>query len=425
MSPMNRIIFFSIFFLIIFGLQFLVFKTFRKFVKNKFPDSKIFKALSVYPFIIFNLPYLYIIANRFSSSNIPEIIFNYVFLPFYIFQGSVIFIGLFLLIGKIIKTPFSISARLLKKFEPVKKFFDKPEVKKIDNSRRAFIRTATVFVSGYAFTGATLGVLKSNDYEIVNKQIQIPNLPGELKGKTITLFCDIHSGPYMKEELMKEYADVVNDLKSDFIFIPGDFTNSNKAEVHPLAKAFRNLRANEGIYGSLGNHDYFSDAEYVANVISNETPVKLLRNNFEILDINGKNICILGCEDTRQSGAAYDSVLLGYLNNVTDRLRLSLKEKNIDYESIPKLALFHKPYFFEEMSDKKIDLILSGHTHGGQVVLASFGNVNLSFAGAVSKYISGLYESANSKMYVSRGIGSVALPIRFNCSPEITKITLV
>ncbi|MBK8549888.1 MAG: hypothetical protein IPL53_02055 [Ignavibacteria bacterium] len=77
------------------------------------------------------------------------------------------------------------------------------------------------------------------------------------------------------------------------------------------------------------------------------------------------------------------------------------------------------------MADKNLDLILSGHTHGGQVVLANFGGINISFAGAVSKYISGLYESGKSKMYISRGIGSVALPIRFNCPPEITKITLV
>ncbi|MEZ4690036.1 MAG: hypothetical protein R3A12_07590 [Ignavibacteria bacterium] len=77
------------------------------------------------------------------------------------------------------------------------------------------------------------------------------------------------------------------------------------------------------------------------------------------------------------------------------------------------------------MTERKPDLIFSGHTHGGQVVLASFGDLNISFAGAVSKYISGLYRSGNSQMYISRGIGSVALPIRFNCPPEITKITLI
>ena len=100
-------------------------------------------------------------------------------------------------------------------------------------------------------------------------------------------------------------------------------------------------------------------------------------------------------------------------------------EKNLDYDNTPKLALIHKPYFFEDLKDMNPALVFSGHTHGGQVVLAKFGDVNISFAGAVSKYISGLYKNGKSGMYISRGIGSVALPIRFNCSPEITKITLV
>ena len=298
-------------------------------------------------------------------------------------------------------------------------------MKKIDSSRRAFIRTSATFVSGYAFAGATLGVLDKNDYEIENVEIKIKDLPHELKGTTLTLISDIHSGPYMDINLMREYTDVINDLKSDIIVIPGDLTNSNKLEVHPLANAFRNLNASKGIFGSLGNHDYFSDAEYIANVISNETPVKLLRNNSEFININGKDLIIIGCEDTRQSNSSSDPVLMKYFNNTFNEAEIKAKEKNLDFNNLPKLVLFHKPYFFEEMNKRNPDLILSGHTHGGQVVLAKFGNINLSFAGAVSKYISGLYEFGNSSMYVSRGIGSVGLPIRFNCKPEITKITLI
>ncbi len=78
---------------------------------------------------------------------------------------------------------------------------------------------------------------------------------------------------------MKEYTDTINDLHSDFIFIPGDFTNTDKMEVHPFVNAFKNLNAPMGIFGTLGNHDYFSDADYVAKVISNESPVELLRND--------------------------------------------------------------------------------------------------------------------------------------------------
>lgn len=422
---MFLIIFFSIFF----GLQFLVFITFRKFIKSKYPDSKILKIISTYPFILFNLPMVYIMLNRKDMDQISDLVYNLVFVPFYIFLGAVLFIGIYLLIGKIIKLPFSISIWILNKFEKTKlllnKFFSKPPVRKIDNSRRAFIRTSAALVSGYAFIGSTVGVLDSDNYEIVHKEIRITNLPEEIKGTTITLVSDTHSGPYMNEEMMKKYTEVINNLNSDLILIPGDLTNSNKMEVHPFVNAFKNLKASKGVYASLGNHDYFSDAEYIANTVQKETPIKLLRNQSDFININGKDICILGVEDTRQSGAKSDSVLMSYLDFTVDNAMTKMKEKNLEYNEIPKLVLFHKPYFFEEMADKNFDLILSGHTHGGQVVLAKLGDVNISFAGAVSKFISGLYESGKSKMYISRGIGSVALPIRFNCPPEITKITLV
>ncbi len=421
--------FFIILFGVIFGLQYLVYKTFSNFLKSKYKNSGKLKYISTYPFILFNLPYIYILFSRFSSGNMPEWVYNYAFKPFYIFQGAIIFIGLFLFIGKIIKSPFSFSAWLLSKFGSTKiflaRFRSKPVVKNINISRRVFIKSSAALVSGYAFTGATLGVLNSENYEIVYKNIKIPNLPEELKGITITLICDIHSGPYMKENLMNEYVQAVNDLKSDFILIPGDITNSEKSEVIPFANSFKNLKASRGIYASLGNHDYFSDPEFIAKVISEETPIKLLRNDSDIININGKDLCILGIEDTRQSGAAYDKFLMDNLDFTVEKTKNKFKVKQLEYGNVPKIALFHKPYFFEQMKDKKLDLILSGHTHGGQVVLAKFGDINISFAGAVSKYISGIYENEISKMYISRGIGSVALPIRFNCSPEITKITLL
>jgi len=422
-------LFLTIFLSVFFGLQILVFITFRRFVKSKYPDSGFLKIISNYSFIVLNLPMIYILFNRRQMHQVPDLINDFIFIPYYIFLGAVLFIGLYLLIGKLIKLPFSLSVWILNLFKKTRQMlndlFSKPPVRKIDKSRRAFLTTTTALVSGYAFIGSTVGVLDSHDYEIVYKDIKIDDLPEEIKGTTITLISDTHSGPYMDEEMMGVYAKAINDLRSDIILIPGDLTNSSMLEVHPFVNAFKSLKADKGIYASLGNHDYFSNAEYVAKVVQNNSPIKLLRNDSDIININGKDLCIMGLEDTRQSRSNQDNVIMKYLDTTIENAKSKLKEKNLDYYEIPKLALIHKPYFFEEMSDKNIDLILSGHTHGGQVVLAKLGPVNISFAGAVSKFISGLYESGSSKMYVSRGIGSVALPIRYNCPPEITKITLV
>jgi Predicted phosphohydrolases len=349
-------------------------------------------------------------------------------IPFYIFQGAILLIGIYLLAGKIIKIPFLFAGFILKKINPLKEklsaFRNKKTVIRFDKSRRAFLTTSTALVSGYAFLGAGLGVLKKDDYEITGQVIFIENLPTELEGVTMTLISDIHAGSFMDAQKLKEYADVINDLRSDLILIPGDLTNSNKEEAQIFSEGFKSLNAPYGVFGTLGNHDYFRDAEYIANVVSNESPVKLLRNESEILKINGKEICLLGVEDTRESGAGLNPKLMEYLNTTVEASKEKLLSRNLSYDSIPKILLFHKPYYLKEISDKNFDIILSGHTHGGQIVFAQLGNLNLSIAATVSPYINGLYTHGKSNMYVSRGIGTVGLPIRLNCPPEITKITL-
>jgi predicted MPP superfamily phosphohydrolase len=146
----------------------------------------------------------------------------------------------------------------------------------------------------------------------------------------------------------------------------------------------------------------------------------MLRNKSDIIKINGKDLCIMGVEDRRDSGTARYSILIDYI----DKTIQDTKEENKNFDAIPKILLCHKPYIFNEISDKKIDLVLSGHTHGGQIVFVKFGNINISIAASVSNYISGYYREGYSQMYISRGIGTVGLPIRLNCPPEITVLSL-
>jgi predicted MPP superfamily phosphohydrolase len=270
--------------------------------------------------------------------------------------------------------------------------------------------------------GAGWGVVNKDNYEITYQKIRIKNLPQVLKGTTITLVSDFHSGPYLKEDALRDYKDIINDLKSDLILIPGDITNSNTDEAVSFANAFKDVKAKYGIYASLGNHDYFSDPNAIAEIVDNNTPIKVLRNNSKIIKVRGKEICILGIEDTRGSGGGYDSIIMNYFNETINKTRGKLNGK---FDTTPKILLYHKPYLFKDIKDKKIDLMMSGHTHGGQIVLAKFGNINLSMAAAVSNYVSGLYKEGDSQMYVSRGVGCVALPMRLNCPPEITQITLI
>lgn len=412
------------FFVVLFGLQALVYFTFINYWKT----TKFYKPRHWWwilaPFLIFNVSFI-VISIVWGRKFVPPEWFKIIALyPFYVWVAATFFISLWLLIGKIIKLPFQIPIWIAKISKPLRvkinSLKQKKAVKTVDLSRRRFMRYATMGVSTYAFAGAAYGMLKHDAYEINYKDIKIDNLPPELKGTTITLLSDIHAGQYMNEDEIRGYADVVNSLGSDIICIPGDFVNYESRDIHLLTSAFRDLRAKHGVYGSLGNHDFFHDADYVAKALNNESPVQLLRNEHRVISIKGKELYMLGIDDTQSSGARMDEVLKYY--GAMDEF---LVKNDPKFSSSPKILLCHKPYGFDILAQKEIDLVLSGHTHGGQVVPIKFGNFNLSFAASVSKYIEGIYKIGKSNMYVSRGIGSVGLPIRINCPPEVTKITLV
>jgi predicted MPP superfamily phosphohydrolase len=407
------------------GLQALNYYSFVKFLKSTKFYKPAYKWYALIPFILFNGTFIFIMVvfgRRFVP---PEWFIIVGLMPFYVWQAATFFIGVWLLIGKLIKLPFLISTWLLKLIKPVKEWFERIKAKRavqvVDLSRRRFLRTATFALSSYAFAGATYGIIRHDDFKIDSKRIKIANLPSELKGLTLTLISDIHAGQFMQEHEMREYADVINDLNSDLIIIPGDFVNFQPEDSKSVAKAFKDLKAKYGVYGSLGNHDFFVNPDYVANVMNNESPVKVLRNRHEKITVNGKDLYILGVDDTRDAGIRMNEAILNYIDNTMEVAGSS----NTNFKDSPKILLCHKPYSFDDIAKRDLDLVLAGHTHGGQVVPFKFGDFNLSFAAFVSKYISGFYNIGKANMYVSRGIGTVGLPIRLNCPPEVTKITLV
>jgi len=139
-----------------------------------------------------------------------------------------------------------------------------------------------------------------------------------------------------------------------------------------------------------------------------------LRNQHRVINIKGKDLYMLGIDDTISSGANMPEVLKYYGD-----MDVFLKTNDPNYINSPKILMCHKPYGFDILATRQPDLVLSGHTHGGQVVPFKMGNINISFASTVSKCIDGLYKIGKSSMYVSRGIGSVGLPIRINCPRKL------
>ena len=285
----------------------------------------------------------------------------------------------------------------------------KDSFQQFDVSRRKFLQRGMITLSGISFAGAAYGAFARDNYEIILQSLYIKNLPPAFQNFSITLISDVHSSIFMPKEDMKRYVKAVNDMHSDMIVVTGDFVNSMEEEVYPFAEAFVDLKATHGIFGCLGNHDYFANVDVVAKEV-NQCGIRLLRNERITLEKSGEKIYLLGVDD--------------FGNKSTAEKRFSKLVQHTE-TSIPKILLCHRPYFFEEASKNNIDVTLSGHTHGGQVVFAKIGNAMITPAMIASPYVWGLYKKNNAQMYVNRGLGTVALPIRINCSPEITKLTLL
>ncbi|MCX7878702.1 MAG: hypothetical protein N2510_08715, partial [Ignavibacteria bacterium] len=189
------------FLLILLLFQSLVYFTFINYLKTTRIYKPSLKWKVLIPFLIFNVPFIIISLIFGRGFNPPEWFKTLGYYPFYVWQAATFFIALWLLTGKIIKLPFKLSILIAKLISPLKdkinRFASKPYIKKVDYSRRKFVRYATGAISAYAFGGAIYGIARHDKYEIDYKDISIDNLPEEFKGLTITLISDIHSGQYM------------------------------------------------------------------------------------------------------------------------------------------------------------------------------------------------------------------------------------
>lgn len=366
------------------------------------------------PFVLFNLPLVYLALTRPQLGSFSDLWLYLGVYPFYVWHGSFFFIFLVLFAGELIRLPVRIGLWISKIIPPLKakltRWKSQPSYAKFDRSRRVILKTGLYGLSTYAFAGSAYGLLERNQLEINERRLPIPNLPEGLRGFSIGFICDVHSGIFMSREDMVEYAQIVASMDTDLVVIPGDFVTSQIREIYPFVEAFGDLRAPHGVYGCLGNHEFFADrsGDYLTRELE-QGGIHILRNESTLIKVNGTSLNLIGVDDIRRT------------MNPQQVIDQSLTHVDPD---APKILLCHKPYYFETFASRNIDLTLAGHTHGGQIVFARFGSTNISPASLASKYVWGLYEQDNSKMYVTRGVGVIGVPFRVNCPPEITKIVL-
>lgn len=399
---------------LIIGIQLLLYFKSRKYLRERHPTRHWLQRTNAVLFAVMNIALLYVMIVRPRPSEMSQLVLFFAAYPFFIWHGSTLFIGLVLLIGYLLRSPFKIFSAMLKRFKPVRTRVEalhaKPAYQTFNASRRIFIRRSMYGLTAASFGASAYGMfIEKKQYELTKARYRIKNLPPQFEGFSIALISDIHSSINMTKPEMTKYVHVVNALQCDMVLVTGDFVNSLTEEVYPFAEAFSELHAPCGVFGVMGNHDFFApNPELVAKEID-ACGIKLLRNDKVMISKDGGSFYLIGVDDVGRFERAAKAIA-----TATGYAPLQ----------IPKLLMIHRPYFLQQAADAGIDLVFSGHTHGGQVVLAQFGKVTIAPASLASRYVWGNYSIGSTQMYVNRGIGTVGLPIRLNCPPEITKITL-
>ncbi|MDH4071117.1 MAG: metallophosphoesterase, partial [Ignavibacteria bacterium] len=271
-------------------------------------------------------------------------------------------------------------------------------------------RRGMVGVTAASFGGATYGIaFENSQIDVIDVEIPVTGLPATVDGFQIALISDTHSGPFMSRTTMEKVVRMANDLRPDITLVTGDFVNSRLHEVFPFAEAFSGLNAPHGVYGVLGNHDFYTgQVEAVAKEVE-ECGITLLRDREIAVHHNGGSFSLAGIDDA------------GSLTSARGRIARAYEENLV---AGPRILMSHRPYYLRAAHEARVALMLSGHTHGGQVVLGRFGKTTLAPAAIASGYVWGNYRFESTRLYVNRGIGTVGLPIRLNCAPEITRIIL-
>ncbi len=240
-------------------------------------------------------------------------------------------------------------------------------------------------------------------YLIETKEITIESdqIPAEFDGKRIVFLTDIHYGSFFSENRLNNLVNQTNELKPDMILLGGDYVTNDPSSVEAVFSSLSNLNAPLGVYGVLGNND----PENISIQAMQNAGITYIGNNAVWIGSNTSRIRVGGVGDMDTDVPNQ----LPTIDGVTPE----------DYV----ILVSHKPDYFEKISRSKIDLQLSGHTHGGQITFfglwAPF--INSKYG---QKYVTGLKKSNNNTMIISNGIGMVWAPVRFFARPQIIVITL-
>lgn len=261
---------------------------------------------------------------------------------------------------------------------------------------------------GSGLWGSTVGNYRVRVDSIL---LSLPRFPTSLARLDIAHVSDLHIGPLLHPDRLARFVDRINALDPDLIVITGDIFDFDPRYIEDGCRKLAKLRARYGVFAVLGNHDHYTGTAAVVAGLERFTSIRLLRDEWERIDIDGAGFVIAGLEDPHEGWMDKHSE-----SPVLERLAAEIPK------DLPRLLLAHRPSIFHHAQELGFPLVLVGHTHGGQIALPFATNHNA--ARMISDRTRGLFQRGESTMYVNRGLGMAGLPLRLNCPREIALIQL-
>lgn len=285
-------------------------------------------------------------------------------------------------------------------------------------TRRGFLRLSLL---GAICILCGKGFMNSRNLELLKVNVNLKNLPSAFHGMRIGQITDIHAGPLVPRELIKKGVDLIMSKQPDMIVLTGDFVSGatkilwttyggfKQKHFDYCMKELGRLKAPMGVFAVLGNHDFWSGPAVTAKIVSGlqGIGVRVLQNECKLIKKEEQNLYLLGVDDYWEDSYSLTKALHGIP------------------EDVCRILLSHNPDINQDIEFLKarIDLIISGHTHGGQIVVPFFGAPYLPSPFG-QKYRAGLVKDGERKTYVSRGLGLFFVPVRLNCPPDVSLLIL-
>ncbi len=281
------------------------------------------------------------------------------------------------------------------------------------HTRRKFLITAGMVAAGTLALGEDSVLREPNQPELVKVEMALPRLPAAFDGFRIAQLSDFHYDAVFSVVPIRAAIEMVNQISPDLVVLTGDFVTAsywkprradrNSARVAgPCASLLSGLRSRLGSVAVLGNHDVHTDPDFVTEAL-HAHGIMVLRNGSRAFEQDGARLWFCG------------------LDSLDGRPNLGVAMRGIpSHEAV--ILLVHEPDFADTAFRYAFDLQLSGHSHGGQIWLPGIGAPWLPpFA---RKYPRGQYQVGPLPLYTNIGLGTIRLPVRLNCPPEVTLVTL-